>query len=244
VANTKKGFTLIELLVVIAIIAILAAILFPVFARTKEKARQAACSNNIKQLATAFAMYRTDYDGKMPRMAYLPWNSNKAVRWIHAIYPSVNNMQIFECPSNEVARDLADPSRPYPACDLPETSYLYSLGCVADNRALGTGGWVIFGETEVKDASNTIILMDGWYWMGVQAANSWNYAMFYYAGMGGAIEYEFASWVNGQVTGGYGVASVLDRMRRHNERVNAAYFDGHAKSIPNARPQDFSPELD
>lgn len=62
----RKGFTLIELLVVIAIIAILAAILFPVFSRARDKARQAVCTSNMKQIGTAFLMYQQDYDGKFP----------------------------------------------------------------------------------------------------------------------------------------------------------------------------------
>src|SRR5437016_13930229 len=62
----RTGFTLIELLVVIAIIAILAAILFPVFAQARDKARQAACLSNLKQVGTALMMYGQDYDERMP----------------------------------------------------------------------------------------------------------------------------------------------------------------------------------
>jgi prepilin-type N-terminal cleavage/methylation domain-containing protein/prepilin-type processing-associated H-X9-DG protein len=85
--HPKQAFTLIELLVVIAIIAILAAILFPVFAQAREKARQATCQSNLKQIATAFLMYNQDYDERMP-----PWNSNAcldkdpsqfAFRWLY-----------------------------------------------------------------------------------------------------------------------------------------------------------------
>lgn len=68
----KRGFTLIELLVVIAIIAILAAILFPVFAQARSKARQAACISNMKQMMLAIAMYRQDYDSVNPRHRFCP----------------------------------------------------------------------------------------------------------------------------------------------------------------------------
>jgi len=70
--ETRRGFTLIELLVVIAIIAILAAILFPVFARAREKARTASCQNNMKQLGIGLMMYVQDYDGKYPLDSYGP----------------------------------------------------------------------------------------------------------------------------------------------------------------------------
>ena len=70
-AHSRRGFTLIELLVVIAIIAILAAILFPVFSRARAKARQAACLSNMKQIALASQMYATDYDEMVP--LYWTW---------------------------------------------------------------------------------------------------------------------------------------------------------------------------
>ncbi|MCS7301624.1 MAG: DUF1559 domain-containing protein, partial [Fimbriimonadales bacterium] len=65
----RKGFTLIELLVVIAIIAILAAILFPVFARAREKGRQTTCLSNLRQLGMAFVAYRADFEGVNPGLS-------------------------------------------------------------------------------------------------------------------------------------------------------------------------------
>jgi|LSQX01.3.fsa_nt_gb prepilin-type N-terminal cleavage/methylation domain-containing protein/prepilin-type processing-associated H-X9-DG protein len=93
----RKGFTLIELLVVIAIIAILAAILFPVFARVREKARQSACTSNLKQLATAMLMYVQDYDERFPG-SYCCLASGFGY-WHQLIMPYVNNEDLFTCPS-------------------------------------------------------------------------------------------------------------------------------------------------
>ncbi|MDW8052295.1 MAG: prepilin-type N-terminal cleavage/methylation domain-containing protein [Armatimonadota bacterium] len=112
----RRGFTLIELLVVIAIIAILAAILFPVFARAREKARQTQCVSNAKQIAIALYAYTQDYDEVMVPFAYgfpytrlrMPSYDNQNVlancplhscRWPGLIQPYIKNFQIFRCPS-------------------------------------------------------------------------------------------------------------------------------------------------
>ncbi|NSW58243.1 MAG: DUF1559 domain-containing protein [Armatimonadetes bacterium] len=96
---SRRGFTLIELLVVIAIIAILAAILFPVFARAREKARQSSCSSNAKQLALGHLMYVQDYDemfsGRGKTGGVVPDRS-----WMKLIEPYIKNTQIFICPSD------------------------------------------------------------------------------------------------------------------------------------------------
>ena len=95
----RRGFTLIELLVVIAIIAILAAILFPVFAQAREKARQAACLSNMRQLSTAVMMYVQDYDESYPMTANYNDGSSLQTVWPEMIQPYVKNEGIFKCPS-------------------------------------------------------------------------------------------------------------------------------------------------
>ena len=95
------AFTLIELLVVIAIIAILAAILFPVFAKARERAKQTTCISNMKQMSLAFLSYFTDNDDHFPpftTVATFPTGG-----WSSALYPQIKNTQVFQCPSNNVS---------------------------------------------------------------------------------------------------------------------------------------------
>ncbi|MBC8135747.1 MAG: DUF1559 domain-containing protein [Fibrella sp.] len=91
ISKRKSAFTLIELLVVIAIIAILAAILFPVFAQARDKARQASCLSNQKQLGTALIMYVQDYDESFPISQYIDSVSGAPYDWGNAIYPYIKN---------------------------------------------------------------------------------------------------------------------------------------------------------
>jgi prepilin-type N-terminal cleavage/methylation domain-containing protein len=105
--TVRSGFTLIELLVVIAIIAILAAILFPVFARAREKARQSSCLNNVKQLTLGFMMYAQDYD-EWIRTASLPNDVHASyTTWFYGISPYVANKQIFRCPNESFSMGSA-----------------------------------------------------------------------------------------------------------------------------------------
>ncbi len=106
----RTGFTLIELLVVIAIIAILAAILFPVFAQAREKARTVSCLSNTKQIGLATAMYAQDYDETFELSLYaqsLTVSPVVLVAWYDEIFPYVKSAQVFQCPSQPKAIDNA-----------------------------------------------------------------------------------------------------------------------------------------
>lgn len=92
-ASRRAGFTLIELLVVIAIIAILAAILFPVFAQARSKARQASCLSNVRQIGMGFMQYFSDYDDQFPHV-------RGDVTWVNTLQPYMKSRQILRCPGD------------------------------------------------------------------------------------------------------------------------------------------------
>lgn len=101
--KSKHGFTLIELLVVIAIIAILAAILFPVFSQARESARRTSCLSNMKQLGLAFMQYQQDYDESMPAPYYFIFNPPSMGAqggWGGGIYPYVKSPGVYACPDD------------------------------------------------------------------------------------------------------------------------------------------------
>ena len=145
--KSSQAFTLIELLVVIAIIAILAAILFPVFARARENARRASCQSNLKQLALGITQYTQDYDESFPlsttdTLVYTPGGTN--IGWADGIYPYVKSLQVYQCPSE-----------PFPTSTGPDKSGYtdYYL-----NKNAGDG------QQKVAAAQNptlTILLGDG-----------------------------------------------------------------------------------
>ncbi len=156
-ALERRGFTLIELLVVIAIIAILAAILFPVFSQAREKARQASCTSNSRNMAMASMQYINDYDERlMPGECWgcgslsNPPNNPSAQpdwfmphsRWMVRIQPYVRNLQIFTCPSGGTATTSTTGWRP---TDPPSTwgpvtfAWGWTFPIAWDNLSIGYG---------------------------------------------------------------------------------------------------------
>ncbi|MBC7327599.1 DUF1559 domain-containing protein [bacterium] len=118
----RRGFTLIELLVVIAIIAILAAILFPVFSRAREAARKSSCMSNLKQIGTALAMYSQDWDERYPYFVWSADGLHHGELFPYLLQPYLKNWDIFVCPSDGDpfntwwwdGRDSGRPPTPYP----------------------------------------------------------------------------------------------------------------------------------
>ena len=123
--QTRKGFTLIELLVVIAIIAILAAILFPVFAQAREKARGISCLSNTKQIGTSFYMYVQDYDETTPALG--GGSSTISWDWEYKLYPYTKNAQLYFCP------DRSD------CCDNYDATSLIGVNVSPTHKEIGYG---------------------------------------------------------------------------------------------------------
>ncbi|RYX83646.1 DUF1559 domain-containing protein [bacterium] len=122
--SSRKAFTLIELLVVIAIIAILAAILFPVFARARENARRSSCQSNLKQIGVAFMQYTQDYDERYPGASgyYINYGgTNVPVTWDLTMQPYIKSYQIVTCPS-----DSQTPTVVIPTLGTTKRSYAYA----------------------------------------------------------------------------------------------------------------------
>lgn len=161
--RSKRGFTLIELLVVIAIIAILAAILFPVFAKAREKARQTSCLSNLKQIGFSLNMYLQDYDETFPVANLSGWGPSGWPNWCAWIMPYVNNDNIFACPSDSQASSNSS----YAKC-----SYAYNLLLAGGSLWTYFNGRAAYTLAGVTCPSNVITFFDNSYTGGYHDVSS------------------------------------------------------------------------
>jgi prepilin-type N-terminal cleavage/methylation domain-containing protein/prepilin-type processing-associated H-X9-DG protein len=148
-----RGFTLVELLVVIAIIAILAAILFPVFAQAREKARQTTCLSNLRQIGAAAQMYAQEYDERLPGTELGEMGAE--YHWIEMLAPYTKNRDIFNCPSAAV-------QTLYPPNGIAaEFTYSYAMNDVHDPNG-GHLGAAFQPLAAITFPSETLYIVDGW----------------------------------------------------------------------------------
>ena len=222
----RKGFTLIELLVVIAIIAILAAILFPVFAQAREKARAVACLSNLKQAGVSYTMYTQDYDETTPLqtspVTARDTNNYFALSggyWYNLLQPYVKNWQVFVCPDR--AGTTTSKSNPAGLATGANTGtimgYGYNDGWVSDT---GYG----LAQTSTKDA-NGATLRAG---RGIAAITT---------------PADCVAFGDSYDTPGYSIAMdnifagnnndqpATTKSIRHQSNLNYCFVDGHAKII-------------
>ncbi|HAZ62651.1 MAG TPA: hypothetical protein DCZ72_03430 [Armatimonadetes bacterium] len=159
--RTRRAFTLIELLVVIAIIAILAAILFPVFAKAREKARQTSCASNEKQIMLATLQYVQDYD---ERYFQIPYGGANTMPYWDVLQPYMKSRQLFVCPSytGGFNQDYKAPQPPRTNPD-PGFNYMWSEQLMANGLTLGS---IIEPANRVAFTEGNWAV-NGWNWNGV-----------------------------------------------------------------------------
>ena len=216
----RRGFTLIELLVVIAIIAILAAILFPVFARAREKARQASCQSNLKQISLAAIMYGSDYDEKpLPMWCYGigdnwgeggPVSPRGRLWWLWLSQPYMKNRQLLECPSTPFdpgyyPRNAGQQHPTEAGCHRGRTGVGYNWHDYTGNRG-DQGAWLWIKDSSIEHPPQLITFLDSDCVVGGPRF------------VADIPAYQAdTSWPAGRL--------------RHNEMANYAFYDGHVKTM-------------
>jgi len=231
VKREKGGFTLIELLVVIAIIAILAAILFPVFSRAREQARKAACLSNAKQIGMALAMYAQDWDESLPFWRTPCWNDPNHPRgglhWSEQLQPYIKNWDIYRCPS--ASQEWEWPANCYPgSVGRPQNNNRNNYGfneCIMNHN--NCNGKNVGRLSSLTSPAETVVIADCWNNFLTPWARDWT---------SNWIEVRVA-FANGPGQGlqcgcppkilDFNVASEM--LARHTGGSNLIFADGHAK---------------
>lgn len=226
----RRAFTLIELLVVISIISVLAAILFPVFARARENARRSSCSSNLKQMGLSMMMYAQDHDERItPTWTEnsphkLPNGTYNTQLWYHMLYPYMKNRQIMNCPSAESGVTWSTNSY---TGNIPygiNIAGSQAAGCPSNcgiNMAPSKAAGASLGE--IEDTAGTILIMDARYYnLKLERVLTPDDALSAPGSLGRCRELS-----------GSGTADPSRCFApRHLETGNVLFVDGHVKSIP------------
>ena len=227
-ANNRRGFTLIELLVVIAIIAILAAILFPVFAKAREKARQAACASNEKQIGLGILQYIQDNDEYFPLSVVAtvsPPPAGMTVGWADSIQPYIKSRQVFQCPDE-----------PNPEVDVPQTAGYTDYWM---NKNAGDGQQFL---PLASNPSLTIIIGESGVNPAVTGPLANSTARFRTNGCNGAGDATNLDRTQPVCTAAGLVTNLAYGGQQHTQGANYGYIDGHVKWIRNSGPNS-SPNI-
>ena len=216
----KSAFTLIELLVVIAIIAILAAILFPVFARARENARRSSCQSNLKQIGLGQLQYVQDYDEKYALAivgATDPQAPGVPVGWADSIQPYLKSTQIYQCPSDSIPPSNDPTAR---STNGSYTDYWYNAYLSSDPSAGGTSANcnTAISLSSVQQPTLTIMNGDGQGQNGSAAYRT-----------NGNSSHGVITSIGSPGNGNSGIAYSSAIVNRHLDGANLLFADGHVK---------------
>jgi prepilin-type N-terminal cleavage/methylation domain-containing protein/prepilin-type processing-associated H-X9-DG protein len=217
----RRAFTLIELLVVIAIIAILAAILFPVFAQARDKARQATCLSNMKQMGLGHDMYTQDYDETLVPAIQWQEDNSASKYWYELIQPYLKNKGVQFCPSDQDRNFPANAKRVISyGRSYPHMPYRYPLGretfAVPANFALAywqsPASIFLIADSVVRDPTKP---------------GNMFYQFVYCPTRGNG-----HTWIPSELAQSTDMGNVAEW---HQKGINLAYMDGHAKFMPRSK---------
>jgi|SwirhisoilCB3_FD_contig_41_3664785_length_1479_multi_5_in_0_out_0_2 prepilin-type N-terminal cleavage/methylation domain-containing protein/prepilin-type processing-associated H-X9-DG protein len=266
----RRGFTLIELLVVIAIIAILAAILFPVFAKARAAARKTTGTSNLKQLGTATMMYVQDYDETFP---YYNWGlmscnesgnaggagtlsgdsagfeAYSAGAWCNSLQPYIKNLGLFQDPSDK------HQWQPGYCINFPQSNFK------AGTKSWQRSTWLSYGWSEGASGTKLAqydypandllwsdyigVLVDCWHKdQGVPGAGNWTADAYIRRAIFNDLDWQSADPRDGgQTWNNNWVTSIYSKGIRHETHVNITFMDGHAKLMPALNVVEWGPDL-